>query len=123
MEDSAWRALIEGQGWTPGATGAGTPPAGDPAQIMAMIMQAIQGGAAAFSSIHGAITNANAQTGMVTLANGMTVPISALGTLNLGGTATTPPTTIQTDKGFELNPMMLMMIGGMGLVLVLALRK
>ena len=128
MSDALWMDTLESGGWTPGATGSGTAPGATPEQIMGMIMAALQGGAAVFSSVHGAVTAANAQTGMVTLANGMTVPIASLSTLNLGGTATTPPITVDTQKppatqGFELSPTVLLAVGGLGLILLVALRR
>jgi hypothetical protein len=131
MEDSAWRALIESQGWTPGATGAGTAPGATPQQIMAWIFQAIQSGVQVASTIHGAITAANAPAGTVTLANGMTVPIEYLGLLNISGTSTTPPLTIDTsapppvveEEKFELTPATIGLIGGGLLILLVVLRK
>ena len=131
ISDAAWRAAIEGEGWTPGATGAGTAPGATPEQIMAWIFQAIQSGVQVASTIHGQITAANAPAGTVTLANGMTVPIEYLGLLNISGTSTTPPLTIDTsapppvveEEKFELTPATIGLIGGGLLILLVVLRK
>ena len=121
--------IISQNGWTPGATGAGTPPALTPAQTLALVFDAIGQGVQVATTVYGAITAADASTGMVTLADGSQVPISQVGGIQVGATTTTPAVTLAPTadegegKAFELTPTMMMMIGGLGLVLLVALKK
>jgi hypothetical protein len=124
QDDTAWRALIESQGWTPGATGAGTAPGATPAQIMAMITAGIAAGMQVVSGIHGMVTAADPATGTVTDAAGNVIPVGDLGVVTSGGTslnsgASSPAETIIGP----ITPMMMIMIGGAALVLLMTLKK
>jgi len=120
MSDAAWRAVLEGEGWTPGATsGAGSPAPQTPQQVMALVFQAIQGGAQVISQIHGQVTGANPAQGTVTLANGQTVPISSLGTVTAPNLNVTPSAPMFGGLGAAG----LLAVGGALLVLLVVLKK
>lgn len=90
MTDAVWQNLLEAEGWTPGASGAGSPAEMTPAQTLALVFQAITSGVQVASSIYGTVTEADPATGMATLESGAQVPVSSLGVVTAPGLNVTP---------------------------------
>ena len=126
MDDSAWRALLLSQGWTPGASSpnSGSPAALNPAQALALLFEGLRQGVTFVSAVHGAINGVDPGTGLVNTASGP-VPPGQLGAVTgTGGAAGTDVNFVpEEEEGFLDKPMNLALIGGGLLVLLLVLKK